>query len=238
MLSFTLLGAVTATRAGRALEVGRPQQQAVLSVLLLAPGRPVTDRQLIEAVWGEDEEGWPRDPTGALRTHISRIRRGLAEPAAGRDSVLASITRGYRLELSPDRIDAHRFERALADATACRVDDPAAGWALLGTALELWTGPALTGVPGAWAERHRARLAERRLAALELRFELGLRLGRHAEVLDQVSELAERFRCASGCTCCGCARWKPAGARPRRWRSSGGRGGPWTRSWAWLPVRP
>ncbi|GAB2742971.1 AfsR/SARP family transcriptional regulator [Kitasatospora kifunensis] len=192
-LSFALLGTVRATHAGQPLDVGRPQQQAVLSALLLAPGRPVTDRQLIEAVWGEDEEGWPRDPTAALRTHVSRIRRLLADPAAGRDSVLASITGGYRLELAPERIDAHRFESALVEVAARQADDPAEAWRLLGTALDLWTGPALAGVPGAGAERSRARLAERRLSALELRLELGMRLGRHADLLGEAEELAEQY---------------------------------------------
>ena len=65
---------------------------------------------------------------------------------------------------------------------------PAAA-ASLESALGLWQGDALDGIPGPWAEIVRARLGEQRLTATEEHIELLLELGRAAEAAGQLTEL-------------------------------------------------
>ena len=57
------------------------------------------------------------------------------------------------------------------------------------TALGLWRGVAFAGVPGPFAETERARLAELRSGAAEERAEVLLALGRHEEVLPDLTAL-------------------------------------------------
>ena len=78
--------------------------------------------------------------------------------------------------------DATRFERLAAAGHHALADgDPAGAADLLGQALALWRGPALADADGLpWAIAARAALDERRLAAVEDRYEAELALGRHA----------------------------------------------------------
>lgn len=77
---FTVLGPVRAWRGEQEVDVGSPQQRAVLAALLLRRGRPVMLGELLDAVWGEEP---PTAAVSVVRTYVSRLRKGL-EP--GRDS--------------------------------------------------------------------------------------------------------------------------------------------------------
>src|SRR5262249_59516098 len=67
--------------------------------------------------------------------------------------------------------------------------DPTAALAELDQALALWRDEALLGMPGPFAEAQRVRLGELRLATVERRAELALRLDRHAEVAAELPGL-------------------------------------------------
>src|SRR3712207_1918523 len=83
-----------------------------------------------------------------LQVHISRLRKALAAPARSDPAgVIATHAHGYRLEVDPDRLDAHRFERLVAQGR----EELAAGrpgWAaaVLEEGLSLWRGPPLADV--------------------------------------------------------------------------------------------
>jgi DNA-binding SARP family transcriptional activator len=64
---------------------------------------------------------------------------------------------------------------------------------LLREAEALWRGGALSGLPGDWIGRVRGSLEEELRAATTRRIELELALGRHAGLLAELSELAERY---------------------------------------------
>ncbi|WP_308130048.1 AfsR/SARP family transcriptional regulator [Kitasatospora aureofaciens] len=68
---FAVLGHVRAWHRQAPLDLGRPQQQAVLVALLLNPGRPVGRGELIDAVWGEEA---PASATTNLRVRMHRRR--------------------------------------------------------------------------------------------------------------------------------------------------------------------
>jgi predicted ATPase/DNA-binding SARP family transcriptional activator len=111
--------------------------------LALAGGKPVSTSALAEAVWGDEP---PADLPNALQTLVSRARRALG----GADAVQQSAA-GYRLAVSPDDVDALRFERLVADGD-------------VGEALALWRGPALEDA-GDFAAPYALRLTELKLDA-------------------------------------------------------------------------
>ncbi|MFJ3901000.1 BTAD domain-containing putative transcriptional regulator [Streptomyces sp. NPDC090025] len=183
-IEFAILGAPRAWHGGRERALGRPQQRAVLCALLLAAGELVPTPRLVTAVWGEDEEDWPKDPFGQIGTHAHRLRRALDAPEA----VVAS-SGGYRLAVAREAVDVFRYEDDTARAGALLRQDPARARELLVRALGRWRGEALDGVPGPLARRARERLAGSRHAAEMTLYEAELALGRHAEALPALRAL-------------------------------------------------
>ncbi|WP_404955074.1 BTAD domain-containing putative transcriptional regulator [Streptomyces sp. 147326] len=190
---FRLLGPVRMVLRGAAVRPGPPRQQAVLAVLLLRRRRPVTVDELVAAVWGDDA---PARAAGNLRTYAWGLRtllepgRGAREPAR----VLLGDGRGYALHTAEDSVDVLRFEGQVEAARQARGrGDTAAEHALLSDALGLWTGEALAGVPGPFAEEERVRLGALRTAARKRYFACALRLRLHHAVIPELTALTRGF---------------------------------------------
>ena len=130
---YGLLGPVEVRVNGGTIEFAGARQRLILAMLLLAANQQVPAGRLVDELWGE---ALPRDPAGALRTQISRLRRALG-PAG--DSLI-TVEGGYRLHVQRAQLDATRFEDALAEAATAPAG-PALG--ILDRALGLWRGPAL-----------------------------------------------------------------------------------------------
>lgn len=186
-LRFAVLGPVRAWRDGTELELGTPQQRAMLAVLLLRRGRTATAEELIDALWGDEPPG---RATHAIRTYASRLRAVL-EPereARRKPTVMVSEAGGYALRVPPESLDLTVFENGLAAAEAARrADDPAT--AVHELRKVLWVGEPLCGIRGAWAEAQRVHLDEQRLAALETLHRVELEMGRAAETVADLTEL-------------------------------------------------
>ncbi|MGF6883263.1 DNA-binding SARP family transcriptional activator/tetratricopeptide (TPR) repeat protein [Nocardia sp. GAS34] len=190
MLRFTVLGELRARSADTELELGPPQRRAVLAALLLHAGRTATVEQLVDAVWGDEPTA---SAVGALRNHVALLRR------VGPAELLTSTAGGYRLRAPLGAVDVELAYEHLAAAEA-HARDPEAARCELSAALRLWTGTPLSGVPGPFAAGQRGRFIELRLAVLEKRLAADMALGRHLEILPELSELVaeyphrERFR--------------------------------------------
>ncbi|WP_424210621.1 AfsR/SARP family transcriptional regulator [Streptomyces sp. BI20] len=184
-LRFEVLGAVRAWRGAAAVELGTPQQRAVLVMLLARRGDVVTVEELVDGVWGERA---PRSAVATVRSYVYRLRRALGE-------VIASEGGGYVARVGAGAVDLSVFEGLV---TAARVrsgggQDAGAArcWA---RAARLWRGPeALVGVPGPFAAVERGRLAEVWLGALVERWECELRLGLHDRVAPEAARWCARF---------------------------------------------
>ena len=166
-----LLGAVDGTVNGHVLPLGSRQQRLVLALLALHVNEPVPVERLVDWIWPDP----PRRAVHAIRVHVSQLRLMLA---GGKAEI---VTQGpcYLLKADPDAIDAHRF-LALVDQAATKDDHAAV--ALLDEALALWEGPALVDVADPeLRERVCGGLEERRLQAVEDRYDALLRLGRDRE---------------------------------------------------------
>jgi DNA-binding SARP family transcriptional activator/tetratricopeptide (TPR) repeat protein len=191
VVGIRLLGAVEVSQDGRRLNPA-VSQGCLLAMLLVEPGRMVTTARLVDAVWGEKP---PASARNTIQVYVHRLRRALA----GFDGVtLETAGEGYRLEVNAARVDLHRFRRLVTEARHSGDDSLAAR--LLRTALGLWQGPPLQGLPAtALWDGIRAGLTEERLNALEQRIGTDLRLGRHEELVDELAgilaehPLRERF---------------------------------------------
>ncbi|MBE1588506.1 BTAD domain-containing putative transcriptional regulator [Nonomuraea angiospora] len=154
---------------GEPLAIGGPRPRALLALLLLDAGRMVSVERLIDGQYGDRP---PAEAANAIQAQISRLRRSL--PAG----LIEFHGTGYRLAVSPDDVDAHRFERLSREARRLLAAGRSQGAASsLREALELWRGPALADVADApFAGPQALRLEELRLSATEdlMEAELGL----------------------------------------------------------------
>ncbi|MBB4749303.1 BTAD domain-containing putative transcriptional regulator [Actinoplanes lobatus] len=130
---------------GRPFPVPGARLRTLVVLLALDAGRAVSADRLIDGVWGAEP---PAAAGNALQALVSRLRRAVP------DLVIEAVPTGYRLVLDPDRVDAHRFARLVAE-------DPA-------KAVELWRGDPefpesaraeAVRLRGLWLTARRARLA-------------------------------------------------------------------------------
>jgi predicted ATPase/DNA-binding SARP family transcriptional activator len=181
-MRFRALGPLEVTGAdGAPLRLGGPKQRALLGVLLVHAGAPVSAERLIDQLWEDDP---PPTVATALQVHVSGLRKVLGDR-------LVTVASGYALRAGEDEVDAHRFEAAVRAARAHLPDRPAQAASGLAAALALWAGEPYGEVPvSADVAAARARLAELRLAATEDRAEAELALGRHTQVAADLAATA------------------------------------------------
>ncbi|MFD8753706.1 BTAD domain-containing putative transcriptional regulator [Kitasatospora sp. NPDC059577] len=190
-LRFGLLGPLRAWYGERELELGRPQQRAVLAVLLAAAGRTVAVPVLVEGVWGGAA---PTDPRKAVQLAVSRLRTAF-RPYTGDDPERLPLVRvgdGYALRVPRAVVDTAAWESLLAEAGRLREADapPQEIREVLRNAQRLWAGEPLAGLPGPHADAVRARLTEQRISAEETQLELDADLGDRTDLTAQAEALA------------------------------------------------
>ncbi|MFF4993419.1 BTAD domain-containing putative transcriptional regulator [Streptosporangium saharense] len=181
---FGLLGATEIRDAeGGPLPVGGPRTRALLAMLALDAGRVVTVERLIDGLYGHQARG---NVANALQAQVSRLRQLL-----GRAATVEFTPAGYRLAVSPQEVDVHRFETLAARGRReLESGDAPHAAALLREALALWRGPALADVGEApFARGQAVRLGELRLSAVEERVEAELATGGHRALVAELTDL-------------------------------------------------
>jgi DNA-binding SARP family transcriptional activator len=183
---FCLLGPLLVRHRGTEVSVPSGKQRSLLAALLLSAGRPVTVDELAEALWGASP---PPSARASLHNYVMRLRKSLADAGLSR---ITTLPDGYLFSAGPGELDVDQFESALATAReAARNGSWADAAVSLRMALSLWRGQPLSGVPSdTLARREAPRLAEMRLQALEVRIDADLHLGRHADVIIELRQLA------------------------------------------------
>ncbi|MET8084920.1 BTAD domain-containing putative transcriptional regulator [Micromonospora sp. NPDC005237] len=192
-LRFEILGPQRAWYADREIDLGPGKQRAVLAVLLLSAGRSVSTGQIVEAVWPEDP---PANGPNVVQKYVAGLRRVLEPDRSPRTpgQVLSLTDAGYLLRVSPEAVDAVRFERGVHRARQRRAEGRATDAVTeLAAALALWQGEPFAGFTGPVFEAARQRLVELRAVALETRAELMVDLGRHREMAGELVELVAEF---------------------------------------------
>jgi DNA-binding SARP family transcriptional activator len=188
---FAVLGPVRVWRAGEELEPGRPQERALLALLLARAGGTVTVSEMVDALWGQRP---PKSAVNVIRRHVGALRRllepGLPARAAGRWLVRGGG--GYRLVTDAASLDLLRF-RALRDEARGAAGDGRGESAveLLTEALALWQGPAAAGI-AAETRAHPAfgALERERLGAVKEAADAALRAGLAEAVVTELRKAA------------------------------------------------
>ena len=154
--------------------------RSLLTVLALHAGRVVPADQLVEALWGQDP---PLAVRNGLQGLVSKLRRAL-----GSTGLVVMRGGGYVLEVPPEAVDVHRYERLVSEGRAAAVSgDAAQAILLLREADALWRGNVLAEF--AYEEFALAaitRLSELRLATVEERLASELHVGGHHGVIGEL----------------------------------------------------
>ena len=175
-------GEFEAMEGGVPVPVRGTKQRAVLALLALQRGGPVSADRLIEALWGNRQVA---NAANALQAQIGQLRRTLGATA------IVTSEAGYALDVGPDDLDAARFEQLVAKGRHLLDEgDIAQASSTLGEALQLRRGePLVEFAYAGFADTERAHLDELALVATEARAEAGLALGRHGELVGELEAL-------------------------------------------------
>lgn len=201
-MDIEVLGTLAVRENGVSVTPRAPKPRQVLTLLALHADQVVPVDSLIEELWGDRP---PRSARTTLQTYVLQLREMIATalekdpegaPTRTPKDVLATAPGGYVLHTTGGSSDIREFDRlaGLGYRAMDAGDFPRAAREL-GDALALWTGSALADVQaGPQLEMQIRRLEETRLCALDQRIEADLRLGRHRELLGELTVLVSRYR--------------------------------------------
>ncbi|WP_262064369.1 AfsR/SARP family transcriptional regulator [Streptomyces sp. STR69] len=205
-MDIDVLGALDVRENGVSVAPTAPKPRQVLALLAVHADRVVPVASLIEELWSGRP---PRSARTTLQTYVLQLReligaalaRGTGQrPGAGPQrrtakDVLVTLPGGYLLAAGGTS-DVREFDRlAGLGYRAMDAGDFAGASRTLAAALDLWSGSAFADVQtGARLAMEARRLDESRLCALDQRIEADLRLGRHREVLAELTVLTSRYR--------------------------------------------
>jgi len=190
VLRIHVLGELQVWRDGEPVPLGSVQQRAVLGLLALACGRPVSRGELIDLLWPEHP---PPTAVNVVQTHVKRLRRALEPERSARapSAVLPSVDHGYALRLDSEQLDLSRFRRMVDTAHAARRGgDAERALALLEEALRIWRGPPLADVGFLADHPVIVGLTGERWSAFDVYADAAVEAGRAAEVVVDVEEAA------------------------------------------------
>jgi DNA-binding SARP family transcriptional activator len=174
---YQLLGDVRAFDGDEALALGASKPRSLLAILLLRAGSVVPTEVVCDLLWSGEP---PRSAATTLHGYISGLRRTLGPESIRTESP------GYVVHLGDQQLDTATFAELVTLGREAAEDGRYERAAqAFRTALDLWRGPALTGVTDQpWAVADAARLEEARLAATDDWAGVELQLGRHAEIVE------------------------------------------------------
>jgi len=193
-VQFKILGPLEVTAGSERLDLGGTRQRIVFASLLLNVNRVVTTARLLEAIYGVD---LPPTSRSQAQICISSLRRIFASHAG----VITIRTHplGYAIDLDGERLDAQRFAGLVAIGRAARdAGAPERAVATYRDALRLWRGPALDGIDSQLIRASATQLDEQRITLIEDCIGLELGLGRHHELIGELTELTEEHPLREG----------------------------------------
>jgi DNA-binding SARP family transcriptional activator len=181
-LRFRLLGPVQVLLDDRPVPLGGTGMRGLLAMLLLEPNQVVSLDRIVDVLWAHEP---PESARTMVQGYISRLRQRLSSADPAGSVRIVTNPPGYQLLVNEQLIDVTIARQLVAEAWG----QPAVRRAeLLRDAQALWRGPALADIGG---RVQAPELNELRLSVLEGRIEADLELGRHNEVIGELTQLVE-----------------------------------------------
>jgi DNA-binding SARP family transcriptional activator/class 3 adenylate cyclase len=180
-LDFRLLGPLEVVDGEARLPLTGRNQRAVLALLLLHAGHPLSTERIVDELWGEAP---PKTATASVQNTISQLRRLLGAER------LVTRPAGYVLVVGDGESDLARFEGLVARSRAV---EPEERTTLLAEALGLWRGDPLADLEHeTFAQEEIRRMEELRQAAVEERLDAEIACGRHREAIAELESVISR----------------------------------------------
>ncbi|MFF9062467.1 BTAD domain-containing putative transcriptional regulator [Streptomyces sp. NPDC101213] len=195
-MEFRVLGPLSVCDdEGRHRTPTAPKQRQLLSLLALNANHVVSVAQIVEEIW---EYRPPSSAVAAVHTYVMQLRRSLygARRGPGRTpGRLQTRDQGYILKLDPGELDLDRYEQQVrAGRATLEAGEYARAAEQLRAAELMWKGPMLVDVPTGPLLRAAIEVVERdRLDAVPQRLGAELRLGRHHEILGELTALVHQY---------------------------------------------
>jgi DNA-binding SARP family transcriptional activator len=185
-ITFGVLGPLRVVRDGEVVPVPAPKQRTILAMLLLRGNERLSLEEMVDWVW----ERPPERARSAVQQYVHRLRRIIGE------ETIQTVAGGYLLRVEPDQIDLNRFREQVRSAqTLADAGVLSKAAATLRSALDLWTdGSPLVDVPSHHLQlKVVPSLVQERLSALQRAIDLDLGMGRHREVVAELTRLTGQF---------------------------------------------
>jgi DNA-binding SARP family transcriptional activator len=188
-VEFRILGPLEITAGSDRLDVGGTRQQIVMAMLLLAANQVVPMDRLLEAIYGENP---PPTSRSQAQISISLLRRMLTQHSS--TAIITTHAHGYIFETGGEQLDSARFEKLASEGRAARDEGhPQAAIGRYRDALRLWRGPALDGIESQLLRAAANLLDEQRVSLNEECIELELELGKHHELVGELTSLIDEY---------------------------------------------
>lgn len=187
VLRLNLLGSLRLSRDGSDLDISSPKRRALLILLALNVGVPVSLDRIVDALWPDRKTG-REDST--LRVHISQLRDEIEPSRSGPPHVIVTRGSAYMLVDEAVEIDIVRFHRLAQEGHALLATETDTSLELLNEALGLWHGHPLLDVEyEEFAQEAIRRLEVARIEAIEDRAEALVELGEESAAIDDLEVL-------------------------------------------------
>ena len=185
-IQIALLGPLRVEVDGSGVDLGRPQNELLLARLALAAPSAISVDSLITALWDEQP---PPSARKNLQKCVSELRRHLGSDA------IRTERQGYVLAVPIENIDVHAFDRIVQKARAAKaLNQLTRAWDLFEGAGDKWGERALDGLHAVgFVVDETRRLDEVRIAVFEEQLDVGMELGKHADLIPKLSDLVRRY---------------------------------------------
>lgn len=190
-MEYGVLGTLQVTDQGVVVAPTARKLRSTLAMLIVNHNRTVSRTLMVDEIWPDDP---PLTAMETLNTYVYQIRKLLARGPSGRSDLISTKPGGYELVVDPADVDLCVFEAAMANGrrefASGRLAEASSQ---LRQALALRRGPVLGELDmGPLLEGIANRIEEDILDAIALRIEIDLRMGRHRELIGELSALVTR----------------------------------------------
>ena len=185
---FRVLGPLHIEVAGADNTPSAQKLRTVLAMLLMSPNSVLAGDAVAEELWGARP---PASARNTLQSYIVHLRHCLEADDTAR---IETKSYGYKLVVDPRSVDITEFREDIAAAYSARVEGrPELAREYLVSALGLWRGRPLVNVPlGPMLQASYSYLNEMWLSAVERRIAIDVELGRHHDVLGELTLLVRQ----------------------------------------------